>query len=68
MMKPTKIVVYKTGWVATKPWYADVHWEDGSIWKWWQAGFTSKKKMIENINAAIPGEFEGVPIERGEDR
>ena len=48
---PTKIVIRKDGFTPTYPWYADLHWSDQTVWKSWQGGFRTKKRMLDNIAA-----------------
>jgi len=48
-----KVVVYKDGWITSKPWHADVVWADGTVWKGWQSFFRSKRALIQNARAAL---------------
>jgi hypothetical protein len=49
-----KVVIRKDEWVASRPWFADRVFADGTVWKDWQSFFRSKKRLIENARAAAP--------------
>lgn len=48
-----KIRVYKDGFIASRPWHADVIFPDGQVWKSWQSFFRSRKALVENARAAL---------------
>ena len=48
------VYVYKDGWIASKPWHADLVFADGQVWKGWQSFFRSRKALIQNALAAAP--------------
>lgn len=52
-MTKAVVNVYKDGWIASRPWCADVKTPDGKIYRAWQSGFRTKKAMMENIEAAM---------------
>ena len=49
-----KAVVRRDEWVPSRPWFADLHFPDGHVWKGWQQFFRTKKSLMAAIHAAAP--------------
>ena len=49
-----RVVIRKNDWIPSKPWFADLVFPDGTVWKDWQSFFKTKKRLIENARAAAP--------------
>ena len=49
-----KVRIRRDDWIASKPWFADVEFPDGTVWRGWQEFFRTKKALIEAIKAAAP--------------
>ena len=48
-----RVVVRKDEWDPRNPWFADVVWPDGQVWKSWQSFFRTRKALVENARAAL---------------
>mgnify|MGYP003544192783 CR=1 FL=1 len=48
------IIVRKDNWIPAKPWFADVVFPDGHKWRGWQEFYSTKKSLLQAINAAAP--------------
>ena len=53
MTQPTvaQAIYYKDGFTPSRPWRADIHWSDGSVWTGWAANFRTKRALLEHIEA-----------------
>lgn len=47
--------IYKDGFTPSRPWQADVTWDNGDVWKAWSHGFKTKKSLVAHVNAQYPG-------------
>ena len=66
MTEATHIEIYKDGWIPSRPWNADLVFEDGSRWKSWQSNFSTQKAMLANISGGV-SEAALLPIHRVSD-
>ncbi len=46
--------VYKDGWIVSRPWHADLTFDNGTVWKSWMSSFRSKKAVLQAIEACGP--------------
>ena len=60
---PTHIEIYKDGWIASRPWNADLVFADGKRWKGWQSHFSTQKAMLANIVGGV-SDAASLPIHR----
>jgi len=49
-----KFEIKKDGFIPSKPWSADVVFNDGKIWKSWSYGFKTKKSLVEHCQYVRP--------------
>lgn len=49
-----KVVIRKDEWIASKPWFADVHFPDGDVWRGWAEFMPTRKSVLAHIKAAAP--------------
>ena len=45
------ITIRKDGFTPSRPWVADVHFDDGTMWKSWSYGFRTKTALMQHIEA-----------------
>ena len=48
-----KVVIRRDDFIPSKPWHADVVWDDGTVWKGWQSFFRTKKALVQSARAAL---------------
>lgn len=49
-----KVVIRKDEWVPSKPWFADIHFPDGHVWRGWAEFMPSRKSVLDHINSVCP--------------
>lgn len=49
-----KVVIRKDDFIESKPWHADVHFDDGHVWKGWQQFFRTRNELVRTIQADYP--------------
>jgi len=45
-----QVRVYKDGWTPSRPWCADLIHADGQVFRKYNWGYKSKKRLLENID------------------
>jgi hypothetical protein len=46
-----RIAFYKDEFVSSRPWRADIHWSDNTVWSGWASGFRTKRALLAHIEA-----------------
>ena len=46
-----RTVYYKDGFFPSRPWRADIHWTDGTVWTGWAYHFRTKAALLAHIEA-----------------
>lgn len=49
-MTPDKVVIYKDGWIRSRPWCADIVWSDGTRWRKARHGFRTLHALVAELD------------------
>lgn len=50
-----KVVIRKDSFIPSRPWCADVIWNDGLVWRNWAYQYRTRKALVAHVEAVAPG-------------